>query len=168
MGAREVPGPYAAEEMRAFMDAFLYEEEAFLLDEVTRFDLDNHEIEARLDTTRQLPFSDLQRTSPRHPAHVAAEDLLMVTGCLGFLHAWFFHGCRWDEGWVGFGSRIHRADFKRLVRRGPELRLCSLETRGRARPRRVVVRYEFRFFQEDALVYFGDQTAMFLKDQPLA
>jgi hypothetical protein len=167
MGARAIPGPYAAEEMDAFLDAFLYDGEAFLVDEITRLDLDEHEIEGRLSSTRPLPYSDLQRTSPRHPAHVAAEDLIMVTGCLGFLHAWFFHGCRWNEGWVGFGNRIHRADFKRLVRRGPELQLCSRETRVRAGPRRVVVRYEFNFFQEDELVYFGDQTAIFLKDQPL-
>jgi hypothetical protein len=39
----------------------------------------------------------------------------------------------------------------------------SRETRARVGPRRVVIRYEFRFLQEDHLVYFGDQTAMFVK-----
>jgi hypothetical protein len=39
----------------------------------------------------------------------------------------------------------------------------SRETRSRAGPRRVVIRYEFRFSQEDRLVYFGDQSAMFVK-----
>jgi hypothetical protein len=33
--------------------------------------------------------------------------------------------------------------------------------------KRIVIRFEFRFHQEGALVYVGDQTAMFLKDVPL-
>jgi len=40
----------------------------------------------------------------------------------------------------------------------------SREIRSRVGPRRVVIRYEFRFSQEDRLVYFGDQSAMFVKD----
>ena len=39
----------------------------------------------------------------------------MLTGTLGCLHAFLFHGCHWDEGWSGFGNRIHRADFKKLA-----------------------------------------------------
>ena len=84
------------------------------------------------------------------------------------MHAWFFHGCRWDEGWAGFGNRIHRADFKRLVRRGPDLRLTSRETRTRVGPIRVVLRFEFRFWQDGQLAYFGDQSAMFVKDRDFA
>jgi hypothetical protein len=87
----------------------------------------------------------------------------MATGSLGCMHAWFFHDCRWDEGWAGFGNRIHRADFRRLVVRGPDLRMTSRELRVRAGPKRVVLRLEFRFWQEDALVYSGDQSAMFIK-----
>jgi len=26
--------------------------------------------------------------------HVSAADTLMITGCLGYMHAWFFHGCK--------------------------------------------------------------------------
>jgi hypothetical protein len=80
------------------------------------------------------------------------------------MHAWFFHGCRWDEGWTGFGNRIHRADFKKLALIGPPLRLESRETRARTGARRVVLRFEFRFWQGDGLVYFGDQSAMFVRD----
>ena len=120
-----------------------------------------------MDTNRPLPFAREQRTDARHPAHVSAAEILMVTGNLGCLHAWFFHGCRWDEGWVGFGNRIHRADFKQLARIGPPLRLESRETRTRSGSRRIVIRYDFRFHQDGALVYAGDQTAMFVKDRSL-
>ena len=77
----------------------------------------------------------------------------MVTGSLGCVHAWFFHGCRWDEGWAGFGNRIHRADFKQLALIGPPLRFDSRETKTRVGAERVVIRFEFEFWQDDALVY---------------
>jgi hypothetical protein len=161
--ARDVPGPYEPDEMRRFLASYLYQGRGFLVDEVTRLDREGREIEALLSTTEGLLYSDLQRVQPGHPAHVAAGELLMATGSLGCMHAWFFHGCRWDEGWAGFGNRIHRADFKRLVVRGPALRMTSRELRLRAQPRRVVLRLEFRFWQEDKLVYVGDQSAMFTR-----
>ncbi|MEE9608142.1 MAG: hypothetical protein V3U03_10445 [Myxococcota bacterium] len=168
MVKRDVPGPYRPEEMERFLETFMYQRPGFFVDEVTRFDAEQHEIEARLRTTGPLPLSDLQRTRAGHPPHVAAGELLMATGSLGCMHAWFFHGCRWDEGWAGFGNRIHRADFKRLVRRGPDLRLTSRETRTRVGPTRVVLRFEFRFWQDGQLAYFGDQSAMFVKDRDFA
>jgi hypothetical protein len=164
---RVIPGPIDPGEMQRFLDTFLYREEAFLVDEVVRMDAEAREIEALLDTRRPLPFSAQQRTSDEHPAHVSAAEILMVTGSLGCMHAFFFHGCRWDEGWSGFGNRVHRADFKSLARIGPPLTLVSKETRTRVGPRRVVIRYEFRFTQAGKLVYVGDQSAMFFKDLEL-
>jgi hypothetical protein len=99
---------------------------------------------------------------------VAAAELLQATGSLGCMHAWFFYGCRWDEGWAGFGNRIHRADFKELARIGPPLELVSRETRSRVGERRIVLRYDFRFTQEERVVYAGDQTAMFVKSRDLS
>ena len=37
----------------------------------------------------------------------------------------------------------------------------------RAGARRVVLRYEFQFSQDGQLVYWGDQSAMFVKDMEL-
>jgi hypothetical protein len=165
--SRQISGPYDPEDMRRFLETFMYEQDAFLVDEVMVLDREARAIEARLDTTRRLPFAARQRTDARHPAHVSAAELVMVTGSLGCMHAWFFHGCRWDEGWAGFGNRIHRADFKKIARIGPPLRLESRETKTRAGARRVVLRYEFRFWQDEELVYLGDQSAMFVKDRAL-
>ncbi len=165
---REIPGPYEPAEMRRFLDSFLYEDSAFLVDEVLRLDSEERAIDARMDTRRALPFSALQRASDRHPHHVAAAELLQATGSLGCLHAWFFYGCRWDEGWAGFGNRVHRADFKELARIGPPLDLASRETHSRVGSQRIVLRYEFRFAQEGRLIYAGDQTAMFVKSRDLS
>jgi hypothetical protein len=171
---RTIPAPCDPAEMERFLATFLYDEAAFLVDEVTRIDADAREIEARLDTTRPLPITAAQRVDARHPAHVSGAEMLHATGSLGCLHAWFFHGVRWDEGWTGFGNRVHRADFKRLARVGPPLRLASRETRSRVGEKRIVLRYEFHFWQaptpgaEEALVYYGDQTAMFFRGVELA
>lgn len=150
--------------MARFLETFMYREEAFLVDEVIRMDPDRRSIGARLDTRRELPFADRQRTSAIHPAHVSGPELIMVTASLGCLHAWFFHGCRWADGWVGFGSRIHSAEFRKLGRRGPPLELESREVRSRSTPRRVIIRYAFRFHQEGALVYASEQSAMFVRE----
>jgi len=166
--ARSVTGPFEPEEIQRFLRTFLYEEDAFLVDEVLELDAETRCIRARMDTQRPLPFAALQRTDPRHPPHVSAAELVMATGSLGCLHAWFFHGCRWDEGWAGFGNRIHRADFRSLARIGPPLSLSSRELRTRVGPRRVVLRCAFEFSQEGRSVYRGDQSAMFMKDRALA
>ena len=155
------------EMLQHFVETFLYAEEALLVDEITRIDPDTRTLEALLDTTRDLPLSRAQRTSPLHPAHVSAAEILMVTGGLGCLHAFLFHGCRWDEGWAGFGNRIHRADWKRLALLGPPLALESRETRTRVGARRIVIRYAFCFRQAGEIVYQGDQSAMFVKERDL-
>lgn len=156
------------DEIERFADTFLYSREAFLIDEVTRIDAAAGEIDALMDTRRTLPVGRFQvGDEVAHPRHVSAPDLVLLTGNLGCLSAYFLHGCRWDEGWVGFGNRIHRADFRRLVTVGPPLRLHSKETRVRVGPRRVVLRYEFRFEQDGALAYYGDQSAIFVKDRAL-
>ncbi len=165
---REISGPFEAQEIRHFLDTLIYEREAFLIDEIVSLDPESRRVEARMDTMRPLPYTAMQRESDVHPRHVAAAELLMLTGNLGFLHAWFFHGCRWDEGWAGFGNRIHRADFKNLARLGPPLRLESQESRTRASDTRVMMRLELSFWQEDALVYRGDQSAMFFRERNLS
>jgi len=161
--SRTRSGPFDPASFQHFLDTFMYRESAFLIDEVLAVDEAEPAITAHLDTTRTLPFAREQRVGPGHPAHVSGAEMVMATGSLGCLHAWFFHGCRWDEGWSGFGNRIHRADFKRLARIGPPLRLESRELRSRVGVRRVVLRFEFLFSQAGELVYRGDQSAMFFR-----
>ena len=158
-----IPSPWPDAEMARFLATFLYSPAAFLVDEVLTADHESKVMTARMDTTRWLPIAAEQRGDPRaHPRHVSGPELLLVTGSLGCLHAYFFHGCKWDEGWVGFGSRVHRADFRDLTRIGPPLELRSEETRSRVSGKRAMLRYSFTFTQEGREVYRGDQSAMFV------
>jgi hypothetical protein len=91
--------PYKPEEMKQFFTGFMYREEAFLLDEIVTLDGERREVAAVMNTKRDLPYAQLQRPGPGHPAHVSAAELIMSTANLGCLHAWFFYGCRWEEGW---------------------------------------------------------------------
>ena len=166
--ARRSQGVTDPVELQRFLDTFLYREDAVLLDEITAIDEAARRIDARLDAKRPLPLADAQRVSRLHPAHVSGAEFVMVTGALGCLHAWLFHGCRWDEGWAGFGNRIHRADFKRLARRDAPVELSSTATRERVGASRVVIRFAFDFRQAGEVVYVGDQSAMFVKGKPLA
>ncbi len=161
---RHIPSPFDPTEMRAFLDTFMYEEAAFLPDEILEADETARSIVARMDTTRQLPYVELQRAWPGHPAHVSVGELVMATAHMGSLHGWFFYGLRWNEGWVGYGNRIHRADFKSLAHVGPPLILRSQETASRIGTRRIIVRFNFEFTQQGSPVYVGDQTAMFVKN----
>jgi hypothetical protein len=147
----------------AFVATLPYRPEAYLIDEIVEVDREGRRLRARLCTAKALPLLDLQKTSAIHPPHLPGGLIVHLTGMLGCTHAHYVHGVRFDEGWIGYGSRIHRADFKRLVRVGPDLDLDCLEVKGRRGPERHVVRYEFRFTQEGALCYYGEQTAMWLR-----
>ena len=157
-----------AETLQHFLDTFLYETTAVLVDEITAIDREARRLEAVLDAGRPLPFADAQRVRPNHPAHVSGAELVMATGALGCLHAYLFHDVRWDEGWAGFGNRIHRADFKRLATRDAPVELVSTETKTRVGASRIVIRFDFAFRQSGGLVYAGDQSAMFVKGRALA
>jgi len=161
--AHNIPGPHNPDQMRLFLDTFHYGEEAFLIDEIAKLDARRRAVQAYMDTNRYLPLAQYQRVRPGHPSHVSGSEIIMATANLGCLHAWFFHGCRWDEGWVAFGSRIQRAEFKNLALVGPPLELGSREVKSRIGPNRATIWFEYEFSQEGRLVYFGDQTATFLR-----
>ena len=162
------PSPWPDADVARFVDTFIYSPRAFLVSEVLTADPEAGRMTARMDTTRYLPFSAEQRGDPvLHPRHVSAPELMMITGNLGCLHAYFFYGCRWDAGWVGFGSRAHRIDFKDIAHIGPSLDLESVETRKRVGASRVMLRYDFTFTQGGRVVYRGDQSAIFVRHKEL-
>ena len=160
-----IPTPWGEAEFRKYLDGYMYFGDAFNLDAVLSADRDGGTITAVSDTKRRYLATPFQQGDPKtHPRHVSGADMLMMTANLGSLHAYFFHDCSWEGGWVGFGGRIERAEFRRLASIGNPLELRSREVKVRKRSTRVVIEYEFTFSQDGAPVYESRQTAMFVKN----
>jgi len=141
-----------------------YGPEGLLIDEVLEIDPARSRVVARMPTPAGLPLTVAQRSHPtRHPSHVAGGLLVHMTGMIGFLHAYYLLGLRHREGWIGYGARIHGARFHDLAPPGAPLVLEGWATQVRRGAARVVVRYGFRFSQEDRLIYEGDQTAVWTR-----
>jgi hypothetical protein len=137
---------------------------ALLIDEILEVDRERGLVVARMPTTGDLPLTREQRNDPvLHPAHLNGGLLVHMTGMLGFVHAYHVLGLRHRDGWIGYGARIHSARFHELARLGAPVVLRGWSTHVRRGPQRILARYRFEFSQGDALVYEGDQSAMWLR-----
>ena len=141
-----------------------YGSEAIGIDEIVEIDPDANLVRARMQTRPDLPLTRDQRAHPvRHPRHVSGGFMVHVTGMLGVIHTYYVLGLRHADGWIGYGGRIYDARFAALAVMGPPLDLECRATKVRQTRDRVFGRYEFRFTQEDKLIYQGDQAAMWMR-----
>ncbi|MEO8705373.1 MAG: hypothetical protein ABI867_35345 [Kofleriaceae bacterium] len=135
-----------------------------LLDDITRIDRETSTIVATMPTHPDMPITREQRAHPeRHPAHVSGGLIIHVTGILGFAHAYFLHDIRHADGWIGYGTHIHDARFKKLGRIGPPITMQCMQTMKRMIKGAIIGRYKFRFEQDGGLIYEGDQSALFTR-----
>ncbi|HUL80231.1 MAG TPA: hypothetical protein VL691_23395 [Vicinamibacteria bacterium] len=138
-----------------------YAPEAILFDEILEIDREGGRILARMPTHERLPFTESQRAHPvRHPRHVSGAVMVHVTGMLGFAHAFYVLGLRHADGWIGYGTHIQSARYGGLATIGPPLLLECRATQVRRIRGSIYVRYAFRFEQEGAVVYEGEQGAV--------
>jgi len=135
-----------------------------LLDEVLAIDADAGLVRARMPTSDDLPLTREQRADPvRHPRHVSGGLMVHMTGMIAWVHAYYVLGLRHAEGWIGYGGRIHDAQFRSLAPPGEPLELECRATQLRRSDKKVFARYAFRFTQNGTLVYQGDHSAMWVK-----
>jgi hypothetical protein len=158
-------------EPRPFDSDFLadlpYDPEVLLFDELLLLDPGASRVTCRMPTLDSLPFTRSQRTHPvLHPRHVAGAVFVHATGMLGFVHAYHLLGLRHREGWVGYGTHIHSATFRKLVTPGSPIEASCTATKIRSGKSRHLARYAFRFEHEGEVCYEGDQTAMWMKVGP--
>lgn len=147
----------------AFLADLPYDPEVLLFDALVEFDRARSLVTCRMPTLETLPLTRSQRTDPvRHPRHVSGGLLVHATGMLGFVHAYFVLGLRHHEGWVGYGTHIHSATFRKLVPPGEPILATCAATKIKSGRTRHVVRYGFRFVHEGDVCYEGDQTAMWM------
>jgi hypothetical protein len=151
----------------AFDEAFLadlpYSPEVLFFDQILEIAPDEDRIVCRMPTDRPLPLTESQRVhSVRHPKHVAGAVMVHATGMLGFVHAYYLLGLRHHEGWIGYGTHLHRGVFRKLVAPGAPIIATCVVTRKRLGKVRHMLRYSFEFVHEGQLCYEGDQSAVWI------
>lgn len=148
----------------AFLDDLPYDPSVLLFDRILEIDESASRVICEMPTDRSIPFTDQQRAHPeRHPRHVAGAALVHATGMLGFVHAYYLLGVRHSGGWIGYGTHIHKAVFRKLVPPGTPISATCVATKLRRGSSRHVVRYAFEFRHEGELCYEGDQSAIWIK-----
>ncbi|MFO0550270.1 MAG: hypothetical protein U0271_17885 [Polyangiaceae bacterium] len=158
---------------RPFDEEFLadlpYAPDVLFFDRILEIDREKNFVVCSMPTDVELPLTSSQRHHPkRHPKHVAGAVMLHATGMLGFVHAYHVLGIRHRDGWIGYGTHIHRAVFRKLVSPGAPIEARCQVVRQRLGKNRHFVRYEFRFFHEGALCYEGDQSAAWINTNDAA
>jgi len=146
-----------------FLADLPYDPEVLLFDDLMLVDRDQSRVVCRMPSTDTLPFTRSQRVHPvRHPRHVAGAVLVHATGMLGFIHAYYVLGLRHSAGWVGYGTHIHSAKFRKLVPPGSPIIATCTATKVRSGRSRHLVRYDFNFEHMGEVCYEGDQSAMWM------
>jgi hypothetical protein len=144
-----------------------YDPSVLFFDRILEIDSEQSRVVCRMPTDQPIPFTEQQRADPdRHPRHVAGAALIHATGMLGFVHAYHLLGVRHANGWIGYGTHIHKAVFRKLVPPGTPIEAACRATRLRLGRERHVVRYEFDFRHQGELCYEGDQSAIWMRTKP--
>ncbi len=154
------PTPFAPE----FLDDLPYDPQVLFFDRIESIDREASSVTCRMPTTQPMPFTDHQRVHPvRHPRHVGGAVMIQATGNLGFVHAWHLEGLRHRDGWIGFGTHIRSAVFRKLVTPGAPMLCTCKQVKVRRGKSRVFSIYKFEFRHEGDLAYESEQAAMWLK-----
>ena len=159
-----VETPLRFAEDAAFMADLPYDPSVLFVEELLELDPERSLVRCRMPTDRAMPFVDAQRAHPvRHPRHVAGAVMVHATGMLGFVHAYYLLGLRHHEGWIGYGTNIHRVVFRKLVPPGSPIETTCRATRARLGTQRHLVRYAFEFRHEGSICYEGEQSALWMR-----
>jgi len=147
----------------AFLDDLPYSPEVLFFDRILEIDPDRSMVRCSMPTDVPLPLTSSQRAHPvRHPSHVAGAVTVHATGMIGFVHAYYLLGVRHAEGWIGYGTHIHRVVFRKLVTPGSPIEATCVATKKRIGKTRHFLRYSFEFRHEGAICYEGDQSAIWI------
>jgi hypothetical protein len=156
---RVLPAPFDED----FLADLPYDPEVLFFDRLLEVDLAEKLVRCSMPTDRPLPLTDSQRHHPvRHPKHVAGGVLVHATGMLGFVHAYHVLGLRHRDGWIGYGTHLHGAVFRKLVEPGAPLEATCRTVRQRLGKSRHFVRYAFEFKRDGQVCYESEQSAVWL------
>jgi hypothetical protein len=148
----------------AFVADCPYGPGGLLIDDIVSIDRERSRIVARMPTGDDLPITRDQRAHPvRHPRHVSGGLIVHVTGIVGFAHGYHILDLRHADGWIGYGTHIHSARFKRMAGIGAPLELECTATSVRRIRGNYFITYRFDFRQEAELIYEAEQSAVWTR-----
>ena len=156
----QLPAPFE----QAFLDDCPYDPEVLFVDRLLEVDREQSIVRCSWPTDDGMVLSRSQRVhETRHPRHVAGALMVHVTGMLGFVHAYHVLGLRHSEGWVGYGTHLHHAVFRKLVTPGDRIECECRAMRTRLGKVRHFVRYAFVLRHDGEICYESEQSAIWLK-----
>jgi len=156
----EFPQPFSAE----FLADLPYEPAVLFLDRLEDLDVAASRVVCRMPTVQPMPFTDNQRAhAVKHPKHISGALMIQLTANLGFVHAYHLEGMRHSDGWIGFGTHIRNAVFRKLVTPGEPMICSCTQIKVRRGKSRVFSIYKYEFRHEGQLAYESEQAAMWLK-----
>lgn len=142
-----------------FEQQSLYRKEAWYIHDVLEIDREGSRVVALIDTTKLGALAEAQNPWPGHEPHLPGAVAIQVTGTLGNLHAVYVLDLRLSDGWVGYGTHVHKARFGRLATLGPPVIASLTATRKRTVRGVCFIDYTFLFEQEGQPVYESEQSA---------
>ncbi|MBW2523891.1 MAG: hypothetical protein JRI23_06945 [Deltaproteobacteria bacterium] len=149
---------------QAFLDDLPYDPEVLLFDRLLEVDREQSLVRCRMATRADLPLTRSQRIHPVvHPRHINGGLILHATGMLGFVHAYHVLDLRFADGWVGYGTHVHRGIFRRMILPGDAVQASCQATRARMGKDRHFIRYRLEFRSDEGLCYEGDQSAVWVR-----
>ena len=158
----QLPAPFE----QALLDDFPYAPDVLFLDQLEEIDRDASRVVCRMRTTGPMPFTDSQR--PGYPKHVSGAVMVHTAAGLAFVHFYYLEGKRHLDGWIGYGTHIDRAVFRKLVPPGEPMICSCTQVRIRRGARRIFSRYKFEFRHQGDIAYESEQSAIWmLGDAPV-
>lgn len=155
-----IPGPFEQE----FLDDMPYEPGLLSFDRLLEVDKEASKIRVSWKTRLDDPITAAQRNHPlRHPPHVSGALMVHATGMLGFVHAYYVLGLRHRDGWIGYGTHMKNAVFRKLVPPGETIECSGWAMRSRLGQVRHFVRYGFAFHHDGEICYESEQAAMWIR-----
>lgn len=147
-----------------FLADMPYDPAVLFFDRIEELDRENSRVVCRMPTVQPMPFTDHQRVhAVRHPKHVSGAVMIQLTGNLGFVHAYHLEGLRHTDGWIGFGTHIRNAVYRKLVQPGIPMICTCTQQKVRRGKSRVFSIYKFQFHHDGDLAFESEQAAMWLK-----
>lgn len=144
----------------------LYDPAHWYVHDVLELDADAHRVVGLVDTARLGALVEAQRPWPGHERHLPGAIAMQITGTLGNLHAVCVMGLRASEGWVGFGTHVRDARFRKAGLIGPPIRAAAEAHRRRQLRGTWFLDYRFRYEQEGEVVFESEQTAVWTRRLP--